>query len=91
VAQVGEELPCARHVTLLLMDGKVVEITVHEDFVDQVEDHFRAIWRLLAEKNEEVHAWRTDDKARAAYENQRQIFENNPPLAVIGVRRKVDL
>lgn len=98
VLRVGNPMPEAWRVTLLLMDGKIMNITVHEECLETIPEHLNELWHLICEK--EVFSYQhckdadhtiDDDKAKSAYESTAKLIANNPPLGIVNMVRWMDV
>jgi len=76
----GEPLPTRRKVTILMMDGKHIMITVHENFVDKI--NMNDLWYTL--RCAEITQF-NDTGPQSRESHRRQMALLCPPLAILHV------
>ncbi len=98
ILRVGNALPEAWRVTLLLMDGKLLSLTIHQECIGLVESKLNEIWHTTCDSAvySYLHAVDADhnadkDKNDKAHETTVQLFGNNPPIGVVSIIRWLDL
>ena len=88
----------AWRVTLLLVDGSTTDVTVHEDYLEEIEGRLPELWRNALEAHAyERQNWEeagarpfTPDQTEKAYRDSESLI-NNVPLGVVKKERWRDV